>query len=95
MLCSATNARAEALLNHVQVWKSSTAIDSFSIGYELKKKRSDVRGTLPRAEHGTVWQSIDTLDAYSVFNEDVGEEAEGGEDEHDVCGLIPTDHELR
>ena len=77
------------------MWKSATAIDSFSIGQELKKKRSDVRGTLPRAEHGTVWQRTDTLDAYTVFNEDIGEEAETADEEHDVCGLLPMDRELR
>jgi len=31
-----------------QVWRSSTAIDSFAIGYEPKQRRGDVRGALPR-----------------------------------------------
>ena len=70
-----------------QVWRSSTAIDSFSIGYEPKQRRGDVRGALPRAEHGTVWRNIDCVVAFSVGFEP---DAESDQDEeHDVCGLIP------
>ena len=42
-----------------------------------------------------MWQRTDTLDAYTVFNEDIGEEAETADEEHDVCGLLPMDRELR
>ena len=78
-----------------QVWRSSTAIDSFSIGYEPKQRRGDVRGALPRAEHGTVWRNIDSVDAFSVgFEPDA--ESDQDEEHHDVCGLIPdTGRELR
>jgi hypothetical protein len=70
-----------------QVWRSSTAIDSFSIGFELKQRRTDVRGALPRDMHGTVWQNANTVDAFAVGYEP---DEEGAEDEdHDVCGLIP------
>lgn len=76
------------------MWRSATAIDSFSIGEERKRGwRSDVRGSLPRADHGTVWERIDSVDAFSVGNEQ-GET--DSSEEHDVCGLIPgTGDELR
>ena len=74
----------------MQVWKSATAIDSFSIGHDLKRRRSDVKGILPREEHGTVWTRTDTLDAYAVFREDEADESEADSDEHDVCGVVPT-----
>ena len=46
-----------------------------------------MRGALPRAEHGTVWRNIDSVDAFSVGFEP---DAESDQDEeHDVCGLIP------
>ena len=64
----------------MQVWESANAIDAFSIGEEGQKRsrRSDVRGTLPRSEHGTAWRRIDTLDAFTVFRDDEDSAAEDG-----------------
>lgn len=69
------------------MWRSSTAIDSFSIGYELKQRRNDVRGALPRDMHGTVWKKTNTVDAFAVGFE--MEEDSAVDEDHDVCGLIP------
>ena len=75
-------------LVHNQVWKSTHAIDAYSIGEEKKRqRRGDVRGTLPRAEHGTVWSRTDTLDSFTVFRED--DESSAQDEASDVCGLIP------
>ena len=76
-----------------QVWESANAIDAFSIGEEGQKRsrRSDVRGTLPRSEHGTAWRRIDTLDAFTVFRDDEDSAAEDAV--ADVRGTMPrSDH---
>jgi len=79
------------------VWRDATAIDAFAIGFDLKQKRSDVKGTMPRSEHGTVWARTDTLDSYAVFEDhdndgELNEESEVSS--QDVSGMLPMDNEL-
>ena len=73
-----------------QVWNSAIAIDSFSVGQELRQ-RGDVKGTLPRSEHGTVWKKTDSLDAYAVFRYDDIEQQSDEDDGSEVIGLVPKE----
>jgi hypothetical protein len=73
-----------------QVWNSAIAIDSFSVGQELRQ-RGDVKGTLPRSEHGTVWKKTDSLDAYAVFRDDDIEQQPDEDDGSEVIGLVPQE----